>query len=162
MIFQRPSKSNLLLILVVFILTLIFSTVLFMWLNEVTDLKVPSIGTVRTMGIEAYWNESLDNKTEVINWDIMWLGSSKNVTLYLRSISNVITLLQLNATNWNPINMSEYLNLSWNYNGTPIKPGEVIRITITLSAPPSVHFIEYITTNDVEEYSLDIVISVKE
>jgi len=151
-----------LLILTVAAVTLLLSSGLSIWLSEVTKLEVPSIGRVKTIGVEAYWDENLENKTEAVDWDTIWLGSSKNVTFYLRSISNVKTVLQLNATNWNPTNVSKHMNLSWNYNGTPINPGEVIRVTIRISAPPSVRFIEYIITNDVKEFSFDIVISATE
>ena len=156
--FQRPTKNTLLLILTVAAATLIVSSSISIWLSKQTRLEVPSIGTIKTIGVEVYWDENLDNKTEAVNWDIIWLGSSKNVTLYLRSISSVKTVLQLNATNWNPTNISKYMNLSWNYNGTPINPDEVILVTVTLSAPQSVRFREYIITNDVKEFSFDIVI----
>ena len=156
--FPHPSKKNVLSVLTVAMITLLLSSAISIWLSDVTDLEVPSIGTIKTIGVEAYWDETLDKKREAVNWDIIWLGSSKNVTLYLRSVSNVKTILQLNATNWNPINISKHMNLSWNYNGTSINPGEVIRVTITISAPPSVQFKEYIITNDIKEFSLDIVI----
>jgi len=133
-----------------------------MWLSEVTDLKVPSIGKVKTIGVEAYWDGTLENITREVEWDTIWLGSSKNVTIYMRSISNVKTLLQLNATNWNPGHISKYMILSWSYNGTPVEPGEVIQVTITLSAPPSKPFIEYVLANDLKEFTFDIVIRATE
>jgi len=148
--------------LIVAAITLLLSSGLSIWLSKTTDLKILSIGTVKTIGVEAYWDQNLKNKTEVIDWDIIWLGSSKNVTIFLRSISNVKTLLQLNVTNWNPGNISKYMILSWSYNGTPVEPGEVIQVTITLSAPPSKPFIEYMLVNDVKEFTFDIVIRATE
>ena len=56
-----------LLIFTVVIVTLLLSSTLSRWLSEVTDLEIPSIGTVKTIGIEAYWDENLENKTEEIN-----------------------------------------------------------------------------------------------
>jgi len=156
--FSRPSKKTVLIVLTVAAVTILFSSALSIWLSKVTDLYIPSIGNVKTIGVEAYWDENLENKTEAVNWDLIWLGSSKNVTLYLRSTSNVETVLKLNATNWNPENISKYMILSWNYNMTHVKPGEVIQVTITLSAPLSKPFIEYVLANDLKEFSFDILI----
>jgi len=155
---QRPSKNTMLLIFTVAVVTLLLSSTLSRWLSEVTDLEVPSIGTVKTIGVEAYWDEKLENKTEAINWAIIWVGSLKNVTLYLRSVSNVETVLVLNTTNWIPTNISKYINLSWNYNGTPINPDEVIRVTMKLSALSSMRFVEYLISYNVKEFSFDIII----
>ena len=154
-----PSKKTVMLILTVAVITLLLSSAISIWLTKVTDLEIPSIGTIKTIGVEAYWDEDLKNKTEALNWDILYYASSKNVTVFLRSISNVKTILQLNTTNWNPINISKYFKLFWNYNGTPIYPGEVIRVTIKISPSQSSSFIEYIITNDVKEFSFDIVIT---
>jgi len=140
------------------VITLLLSSAISIWLSEVTGLKVPSIGTIKTIGVEAYWDETLENKTEAVDWDEIWTGSSKKVTFYLQSISNVKTVLQLNTTNWSPANISRYMNLSWNYNGTPTDSGEVIQITITLTATLSRPFSEYLIANGVKEFSFDIVI----
>jgi len=159
---SRPSKNTVLLIISVVVVTLLLSFGLSLWLSRVTDLKVPSIGTIKTIGVEAYWDENLENKTEAVNWGMIWYGSSKNVTFYLRSTRNVKMVLQLNATNWNPEKISKYMILSWSYNGTPVEPGEVVRVTITLSAPPSKPFIDYILANDLKEFTFDIVVRATE
>ena len=158
----RPSKKTVLTGLTVAMITLLLGSGLSIWLSKTTDLEVPSIGKIKTIGVEAYWDESLENKTEVIEWDIIWVGSSKNVTLYLRSVSNTDTILKLNTSNWNPTNISKYMNLSWNYTGTPINPGEVIRVTMTLSILPSISFIDYIISYNVKEFSFDIIIHASE
>lgn len=156
--FPRHTKNTVLLILTVTALILLLSAAISVWLSEVTTLNIPNIGTIKTIGVEAYWDQNLENKTEVVDWDIIWSGASKNVILYMRSISNVHTVMQFNVTNWNPKNISKYMNLSWNYNGKPIYSGEVVQVTITLSTSPSVRFMEYIIAHNVKEFSFDIVI----
>ncbi|MCK4825887.1 hypothetical protein KA005_59615 [bacterium] len=157
-----PSKKNMLLVLTVAAITLLLSSGLSVWLSKTTELEIPSRAIIKTIGVEAYWDENLENKTEEINWDIIWVGTSKNVTLYLRSVSNIETVLKLNTTNWNPTNISNNMNLSWDYNGTLINHGEVIRVTMTLSALPSVHFKEYIISYNIKEFSFDIIIHASE
>ena len=160
--FLHSSKRVILLITITVVVTLIISSVISIWLSKVTNLDVPSLGTIKTLGVEAYWDLDLENKTETINWGTIWIGSSQNVTLYVRSISNYVATIHLNTTNWNPTNISDYTNLTWNYNGTPVNPGEIIQITLTLSTSSSNSFIRYLITNDVKQFNFDIIISTSE
>lgn len=139
-----------------------------LWLNEV-DLRVPSLGTIKTLGVEAYWDSDLKNQTERIDWGTIWPGMSKNITLHVRSKSNIETALELRAANWTfrdsndsivtgPSISSPYMNLTWNYDETIVGPSEVIRVTLTLSVDISSDFIEFLVTNDVEKFSVDIII----
>jgi len=162
--FKRPQhpKKTLLLIAATAATTILISTLIAIWLTKTTTINVPSLGTIITLGVEAYWDQNLTNKTQTINWGTIYLGSTQNATLYIRSISNIETTLNLNTTNWNPTNLSNYMNLTWNYNGTTIHPNQVIQVTLTLSAPPSISFIQYLITNDIKQFNFDIIISTKE
>jgi hypothetical protein len=160
--FPHPSKKTVLLILVVAVVTLLLSATISIWLTKVNHLKIPSVGNVITLGVEAYWDKNCENKTDQVNWDVIWPGSSKNVTFYLRSKSNVAAKLNLNTTNWNPANVSNYMNLSWNYNGTPISPRKVVQVTLSLSASSSYSFIDYLIANNVKEFSFNIIIYASE
>jgi len=160
--FLRSSKTTILFIIITAVITIAISAIISLWLSSINNIYVPSLGTIKTLGVEAYWDKNLENKTETINWGTIWPGSSKNFTLYLRSISNTETTLLLNATNWNPANISNYMNLTWSYDGTPLNPGEVIQLTLTLSASPSDSFIQYLIANDVKDFSFDIVIVASE
>jgi hypothetical protein len=46
-------------------------------LSKTSNLTVPSLGTVKTIGVETYWDQNRENKTEEINWDEMRVGTSK-------------------------------------------------------------------------------------
>jgi hypothetical protein len=154
--FLRTSKKTVLLILIVAIASIAVATTISMMLSKIGNLYVPSLATIKTIGVEAYWDPNCENKTEIIDWDTIWPGSSKNVTLYIRSISNFETTLNLNTTNWNPANISDYISLSWSYNGTPLSPGEIIQLILTLSASSSNSFIRYLIVSDVKNFSFDI------
>jgi len=156
--FLRSSKKTLLLILIVAVTSIAITTTISILLSKIDNLHVPSLGTIKTIGVEAYWDPNCENKTGTIDWGTVQPGSSQNVTFYLLSISNVEAILHLNTTNWNPTNISNYMNLSWNYNGTTVHPGEIIQITLTLAAPSSSDFILYLITNEVKEFNFDIII----
>lgn len=160
--FLRSSRRTTLLMIIAVLIIIVIGTMVPMWLNKIRNFHVSSLGTIKTLGVEAYWDRDLENKTEIIYWETIHPGLSKNVTLYLQSISNVETTLYLNSTNWNPANISNYMNLSWNYNGTTIHPSEIIQVTLTLSASYSNAFLLYLITNDVKEFSFEIIIGTQE
>jgi len=154
--FLNCSKKTLLLIMIVAIASVAVTTTISILLSKTTNLTLPSLGNVKTIGVEVYWDQNRENKTETINWDEIWLGSSKNVTVYIRSTSNYKVTINLNATDWNPDNLSEYMNLSWDYNGTPLNPGEIIQVTLTLSVTYSPSFVSYLIAEDVQNFNFDI------
>jgi len=168
--FPRPSKKTVLLVLAVVAITILLTTIISIWSNKVTNLKLPSLGTLMTLGVEAYWDVNLTDKIdqdEKINWGTLWLGSSNNVTVYLLSISTDKTALTLTKANLKfydtsevaiqPYNnISTYMNLSWDYNGSIVEPGDVIQVTLTLSAYYSKDFANYLIEKDIKSFSFDI------
>jgi len=111
---------------------------------------VSNAGTVKAIGVGVYWDSACTNSLSSIGWGTLEPGSSKNVTCYIRNEGNSASTLSMNISNWNPSNASDYITLSWNYNGQPINPSGVIQVTFTLSVLPS---IEGITS-----FSFDITI----
>lgn len=152
----RRHKKTFLLILIVSIVTVIISSAISIWLSRFHNLTLPTIGIIKTIGVEAYWDPNCENKTETIDWDTIWPGSTKNVTFYIRSVSNVKTVLHLNTSNISPANISEYFSLSWNYDGTPLNPDEIIQVTLFLSASTDDSLTRYLITNKVKDFSIDI------
>jgi hypothetical protein len=149
-------KKTILLILIVSTATVLISSAISMWFSNFHNLSLPTIGTIKTVGVEAYWDSNLENKTETIDWETVWPGSTKNVTLYIRSVSNVKTVLHLNTSNISPPSISEYLNLSWNYDETPLNPDGIIQVTLFLSASGDKSFSRYLIANNVISFSIDI------
>ena len=132
-----------------------------------------SIGTIRTIGVKAFYDSNLQNETTNIQWGTTYSGSSDDVTLYLKSTSNTETTLHLQAANWTFLNSrndivsgpnqtTPYLNLTWNYNNTTIDPGQAIPITLTLSVTDSPIFTQFLLNNNVTNFSFDIAISATE
>lgn len=154
--FLNCSKKTLLLMMIVTIASVTVTTAISMLLSKNTNLTVPSLGNIKTIGVEAYWDQNRENKTETVDWNEIWFGTATNITLYLRSISNYEVILTLKATDWNPSNLSNYLTLSWDYNGQPVNPNEVIKVTITLSVSSSTSLINYLIDNDVKDFNFDI------
>lgn len=171
--FLLPSKKTILLILAVAAVTLVVSSFVSLWLARIGNLRVPSLGTIKTEGVEAYWDIDLQNKTEEIAWGTLQLGSSKDVNLFLLSISNIpvtLTLTKEDLTFYDasevpvspPGTLSQYMNITWNYDGDEIEAGEVIPVALTLRAEYSTEFATYLIEEKVALFTVDLVISTTE
>ena len=116
-----------------------------------TTAIVEKVLPTGTSSIGIYWDSNCTNKVSSINWGMVELGSSKNVTVYVKNTENVALTLSLSAENWNPANASKYMSLSWDYNGQPINPNTVIRITLTLTV--------FANVTGITDFSFDIIIT---
>jgi hypothetical protein len=169
----RQQKRTILLIASVAAITLSLSIIIPMMLSTTTHLNLPSIGTIRTIGVKAYYDPTLKNVTTQIQWGKMYPGWVTNVTLYMKSVSNVQTQLRLQTANWTfyngtnavvsgPSNVTQYLNLTWNYTGTALSPSQVIPVNLTLSVAESPTFVQFLIHNRVTSFSFDIIIAAVE
>ena len=163
-------KKTILLIASVAAITLSLSIIIPGLIDTTTKLNLPSVGTIYTVGVKAYYDPALQNVTTQIQWGKTYTGSSTNVTLYIKSISSIQTRLQLQTANWvflnstnaivlGPSNATPYLNLTWNYKNATISPSQVIPVTLTLSIANSPTFIQFLMDNKVSSFSFDIIIS---
>lgn len=166
----RSCKKTVLLITITAAVTLIIGSLISIWLSKVTELNIPSIGYIRTRGVEGYWDKDLTNKTGACDWGTIWPGLTRNVSIYLRSISNIETTLSLRTRNWTFLNSSNkivagpnattpYMSLGWSYNNAIVHPGEVLQVTLTLSVEQSSDLVEFLIANDVKAFSVEIIIS---
>ena len=169
----RSHKKTILLITTAVVATLAVSSLISIWLSSISDLEFPSIGTIVFEGVEGYWDIDLTNKTGAeapYDWGLICPGATSNLTLYLRSISNVDTELRHVETNWTfrnstdgavapPANISQFMYVMWDYDNSTVHPGETRRAILTLHAESSSPFIEFLITNDVIAFSFDMTIS---
>lgn len=115
-----------------------------------TRSKIGSDGTVKTIGVSAYSDAGCTNTLTSIDWGVLEPGENKNETCYVRNEGNSAVNLSLLTENWIPSNASDYIGLSWNYDGQSIDPGEAVEVTFTLVVSDSV--------SGITDFSFDIVI----
>lgn len=108
--------------------------------------------------IGIYQDSNCTNTLSYIDWGNVEPGSRRNATFYIRNEGKGKMNLYLNTTHWEPANISNYLNLTWNYNGSAILPNEIFQLVLTLSTSSSPDFIGYIIADDVKEFSFSIII----
>ena len=165
--FLLQKRKTVLLVAAVIAATLLVSSLVSLLLSNIGHLYFPTVGTIRTSGLEAYWDTALTNETQEIPWGVLYPGSEPKATVYLRSIGNTPITLEMTTANWTfhnsfnedvygPANTTEYLSLSWNYNGSTVIPDQVIPIVFTLRVDNNLGFLEYVIEYDVQRFSFDI------
>ena len=113
-----------------------------------TILNLPIRGDVKTIGVGIYWNANCISDISSIDWGVMEPGSSKNITIYIRNEGNAEMVLSFNTTNWTPLESSQHISISWDYDGRSIHPNEVIRVTTTI--------IIRTTVGNIKSYAFDL------
>ena len=78
-------------------------------------------------------------------------GSSTSVTVYIKNTGNSPVTLTLDTENWNPSSASNYMSLSWDYNGQSIDAGGVVQVELTLTV--------YSNVTGITDFNFDIVIT---
>jgi hypothetical protein len=111
---------------------------------------ISNTGSVKAIGVGVYWDQNCTNPVSAIDWGILEPGSTKNVTIYIRNEGNSAVSLGMETSNWSPSNASNYIALSWDYDGSSIDPSVVVSVIFTLAVSAS---IEGITS-----FSFDITI----
>jgi len=109
--------------------------------------------------IAIYEDSNCTSSLSYIDWGSLEPGMARNVTMYIRNEGTGGTSLSLSTTNWQPANISSYMNLTWTHGGRALLPHEVVEVTLTLWSSASPDFAEYLIAYDVRDFSFDIVIN---
>jgi hypothetical protein len=133
------------------LLSLVALTVLASGLTQ-SSVRIRGQGTVKAVGVGVFWESNCTNTVSFIDWGIVEPGSMNNVTVHVRNEGNVAASISLATENWNPSNASDYLSLSWNYDGRQLNPLEVVQVTLTLRVSSSVQ--------GITSFSFDIIVSI--
>jgi hypothetical protein len=106
--------------------------------NYPTTKTISTVGSLKTIGIGAYWDENLIDKVKWIDWGKIEPGAQNNVVIYFHNEGNSAVTLSQSTSNWSPSVASNYLTLSWNYNGQKIEEDEKLQVTLTLSVSANI------------------------
>jgi hypothetical protein len=137
------------------VLTLVAYTLTLSLAGEVlsavqTSKKVSNSGTIMAVGVGVYQDSVCTKPLSSIDWGMLEPGSSSDETCYIRNEGNSVSTLSMSTSNWNPSTASNYMTLSWNYDGQSINPNEAVQVTFTLSVSASI--------DGITSFSFDITI----
>ena len=90
-------------------------------------------GNIKAVGVAFYTDSSGVSATSQIDWGTLEPGQTANVTLYMKSQSNVPVSVSMAVGNFNPANGASYLACTWNYGGGVLGPGQLVAVTFFLT-----------------------------
>jgi len=112
--------------------------------------SIGSRGDIDAINVGVYWDGNCSDTVSFIDWGNVEPESVKNVSLFIRNEGTVAADLFLSTDNWSPSNASEFVTLTWDYNGQTLDLFEIVPITLTLQVSPSV--------SGIKSFSFDIII----
>jgi hypothetical protein len=118
--------------------------------NYPTTKTISNVGSLKTIGIGAYWDANLTDKVNWIDWGTLEPGAQKSLLMYFHNEGNSAVTLSESTSNWNPSLAASYLTLSWDYSGQTIEADKNLQVTLTLSVSASI--------TGVTNFSFDIIV----
>jgi hypothetical protein len=115
------------------------------------SVQISNVAAIKTVGVAVYWDPAFTVRLTNISWGILEPGETKNVSCYIANKSNVPVILTLTTSNWAPTNASNFITLTWNYDGQPIPVGVATPITFSLHVDAA--------TTGITAFSFDITIT---
>jgi hypothetical protein len=113
-------------------------------------IVIKNHATIKTLGVGVYWDQACTLKATEISWGLLEPGTSKNVSLYVANEGNTFGYLSMNTTNWQPVNASDFILLTWTAEGEGLDVGQVIYVTFTIEVLASI--------SRIHDFSFDILV----
>jgi len=115
------------------------------------NMRLSSVGAVKSLGVEVYWDKNCTKAVTVIDWGILEPNSTTYRTIYIRNSGNSGVNLWLKSENFVPSSASQFLTLRWDYNNETMLPNSVIQISLGLYIGENV--------DNTTSFSFDIIIT---
>ncbi|MCJ7608782.1 hypothetical protein MUP00_03825, partial [Candidatus Bathyarchaeota archaeon] len=103
-----------------------------------STVNVPNTGVFTTSNLGVYTTSGCTANLTSIAWGPVRAGSSYTKIAYIRNNGNTNSTLSTATLNWNPEALSSILQVTWNYGGGKLIPGQVLAVTWTLTVPSGV------------------------
>jgi hypothetical protein len=167
-------RKTLILLVAVASITILLQILISVWLSNVSNMNIPSIGKIHTLNVEVYGKDiQYQDGQPFIDWGVVYPRTLVNRTFNVTSKSNIQATLTIETANWTfynsqnqtvkgSTNQTNYMNLNSNYNNTLINPNQTLKLTLTLNVTSSIDFINFLIESDVKSFSFDIHIYIKE
>ncbi|MFQ5866030.1 MAG: hypothetical protein ACE5IW_12455 [bacterium] len=112
--------------------------------------RINNQAAIKAVGVGVYQDPTLTVPLTEINWGILEPREEKNYTAYIENESNVPIMLVLTTDNWSPVNASNFIALTWDYDGKSVAVGGFVEAIFTLVVDPAI--------SGIDVFSFDIVI----
>jgi hypothetical protein len=105
-----------------------------------------------TLNCQIYTDNSKTATLSFIDWGTRYPGEAKTHNVYVFNSGSVPFVLGLSTERWVPSNASDYIHLSWDYDGGVVQPNMGIAVTLTLKVDSNI--------TGVDTFAFDIVFTV--
>jgi hypothetical protein len=106
--------------------------------NVIISTSPQSLLPDQTLDVQVYSDSALTQVLSSVTWGNLVPGSSINKVMYIHNNGENSVSLSLTTQDWIPTGAVNYIQLTWDYDGSPISPGETVQITMTLNVSPSI------------------------
>jgi len=132
------------------LLILILGSTVGVYAAGIVVRKIPSSGSVKLLGIEAYWDEACKQPVSEITWGTLEPGETANRAFYIVNTGNTALTLHLRTASWSPPEAETFISLVWDSEGLSLEAGgkRAVNLTLTVSA----------MIRGVDSFSFDIIL----
>lgn len=101
-----------------------------------SPIPTPPPTPVSTIAVGIYLDHACVNEASSLSWGTLTPGKTAQNVVFLRNEGNTGTVLAKIVSDFNPMSLSNYLSLSWDYDNQPVASGNVIKVKLYLSVAP--------------------------
>jgi hypothetical protein len=117
----------------------------------ISTQTIPSDGTLTTVNVCVFSDDDCTLNCTSISWGSLRPGDSTTQTVYVKNTGTVPVTLSMTANGWDPTNADDYLEVTWNQQGTVLAVDDDVTAILTLTAAAE--------TGDLQDFNVDIVIT---
>lgn len=100
--------------------------------TQSVQYQIASVHNVVNMGTLSA-SDGLILSTESLDWGEVYPDSNVTKPLSVTNIMNAPCQLYLTTSGWVPANASDFMTLTWNYNGAAVDVDETVDLVLTLT-----------------------------
>jgi hypothetical protein len=104
------------------------------------------------VGVGVYWDVNCSVPVSSLDWGSVFPGSVKNITVFIRNEGDEPSTLFLRATNWSPLNASNFMVLNWDCSNPVVYSRQTFKAVLTLSVAS--------VAEGIKDFSFDVIIGV--
>ena len=127
---------------------LIFLCIGLIWSLGLFQVQVTSQGSiVYSVGIKLFEDVRRTKQLTSIAWGAIPVGSQVHKVFFVWNNGSLPVILSFYASNWIPLNASNYLTYSWSANNITLQPDNFISFTLFLQVSPATKSITTFSAN---------------
>ena len=88
--------------------------------------------------IDVYSDVGCTSRLTEVEWGSIEVGDSVERVIYVRNSGDAEVVLSLLTDNWSPAAASDHMAVSWDYDGSTLRSGEVLEVVLSLDVDASI------------------------